>query len=376
MDFELITAQAPLEALLGEAHGTAAIALDTEFERIRTYHPRLCLVQLAFDDRVVCVDGLAELDLTPLWRFLADSEATKVMHAGRQDLELIFAESRRMLGQPAMPAPFADTQIAAGLLGIGEQISYAALARAVLDVDLAKEQTRTDWTRRPLDADQLAYAADDVRYLLPLWHRLQGRLEESARRSWVDEDSAALLDHSLYEVDTAGAWRRVKGAGRLPAHQRALLQRLATWRETQALARDKPRQWIARDDVLLALARTPPRDVAALRRRQDVPAPIARRYGEALVTLLERPVAPEDSATGATSVTPPDETLVRALLKELRARATQANVCPTAIASRKEVEQFAREARETRLDRGWRRAFVGEALAAIRDAYQPQQRPG
>lgn len=370
LTFDLITTQRSLDALLDEAGRAPAIALDTEFERIRTYFPRLCLIQIAFDTQVVCIDALADLDLTPLWRFLAVTPATKVMHSGRQDLELVYVESAHALGQPTMPAPYVDTQIGAGLLGIDEQISYAALVEALLGVSLAKGHTRTDWTQRPLGTEQLDYAADDVRYLLPVWEALRERLEARARRAWVEEDSAALLHPALYEVDTEAAWRRVKGARRLPPAALAVLKRLAAWREREAVSRNKPRQWILRDDALVALAQSRPKHLAALRQQDAVPAAAVRRYGDELVALVAPPADAAETATPSAPPTPPDETLVRALMETLRAHARDAGICATSIASRREIEQFSRGDGSTRLQRGWRRTFIGEALEAVRAAHR------
>ncbi len=368
VNFDFITTQSALDQLLDDVEGASELALDTEFERVRTYHPRLCLIQLAFGTRVVCIDALAELDLGQFWRFLADSPATKVMHAGRQDLELAYTESKRVLDSPAMPKPYVDTQIAAGLLGIGEQVSYAHLVEAHMQVTLAKAHTRTDWTRRPLDPAQLDYAADDVRYLLPVWAKLREQLHAREREHWVTEDSAALIAPELYAVDTSDAWRRVKGARRLPPEPLALLKRLAAWRESQALRRDKPRQWILKDQVLLSLIERRPDSVRTLQRHRDLPAAVARRHGDDLFELLTRPFDSEEVKPPRT-YTPVDEGLVRKLMEELRTIAEQEEVCATAIASRREVEQFSRGDDGSRLQSGWRRDFVGESLARTRAAY-------
>ncbi|MEM9383567.1 MAG: ribonuclease D [Pseudomonadota bacterium] len=368
MNFDFITTQLALDDLLSDAAGSEEIALDTEFERVRTYHPRLCLIQLAFGTRVACIDALAELDLGAFWQFLADSTATKVMHAGRQDLELAHTESRRALGEPVMPVPYVDTQIAAGLLGIGEQVSYAHLVQERQQITLPKAHTRTDWTKRPLDPAQLDYAADDVRYLLPVWAQLREELRERGREHWVSEDSAALIDPDLYEVDTSEAWRRVKGARRLRPEALALLKRLADWRETRALERDKPRQWVLKDEVLLSLAQRRPDSLRTLQRNRDLPAAVVRRHGEELFALLCEPFAAHE-VEPPRSYTPVDEPLVRKLMANLRSLAEQENVCATSIASRRDIEQFSRGHNHTRLERGWRREFVGEGLRSLREEF-------
>jgi ribonuclease D len=355
------TAEAITE--LQHAIGAAAfVALDTEFERVRTYYSKLCLIQLAVDGRVTCVDALAPVDLGPLWLALADSPATKIIHAGRQDLELIHHESARTLQCPTLPHPIIDTQVAAGLLGIDEQISYAALVENELGERLAKGQTRTDWTRRPLTPEQLDYAADDVRFLVPVWQSLERRLDALGRREWIEADCEALTDTTSYAIDTAEAWRRVKGARRLRAPALARLQRLASWREAQAMSRNKPRQWIVRDDVLLTLADRAPTSVGALRAIRDMPVPVVDRYAGPLLELLS-PID-GDAGPGSDNSRPqiPDDSLVKRMLALLREIAEREQLCPSVLATRREVERLVAGRRDVRLMQGWRRGVAGERL--------------
>ncbi len=369
MSFDYVTTQAALAGLLDELRQAPIIALDTEFERVRTYYPKLCLIQLSTGTRVSCIDTLAQLDLAPLWRLLADTAAPKIMHAGRQDLEIIHLESGRSLGESLMPSPFVDTQVAAGLLGIDEQISYAALVEKELGIALAKAHTRTDWTRRPLDEEQLAYAADDVRYLGAVWDVLHTRLQARGRTGWVEADSEALLDPALYAVDLSDAWKRVKGARRLPPSALARLRRLADWRERRAVAADRPRQWVLRDETLIALAQRPPDSEQQLRQVPGLPPALARRQGTTLLELVR------DCGDAETSTSPPppaiaDDRLVKRLLAELRAVAQRESICPTALATRREVEALATGRRRGRLLDGWRHDVVGRALEQIRTDWE------
>src|SRR5205814_9268535 len=138
-----------------------AIALDTEFLRERTYRAELCLIQAATADDAICIDPLAQIDLTSLVGPLTSAGTVKVMHASRQDVEVLFPLA-------GVVRPVFDTQIAAALAGLPAQVGYGELVRRTLGVELAKSHTRTDWSRRPLSIEQVEYALDDVRYLLPL----------------------------------------------------------------------------------------------------------------------------------------------------------------------------------------------------------------
>jgi len=161
-DATLITTQAALDAAVFRMQAAERLALDTEFMRERTYFPLLCLLQIATESDCFLVDPLAGLDLRALHALLAEPARLKILHAARQDLEVL------LLTGGTVPAPLFDTQVAAALLGFAPQIGYAELVARQLGHSIDKGQTRTDWSRRPLSPEQLAYAADDVHHLLTL----------------------------------------------------------------------------------------------------------------------------------------------------------------------------------------------------------------
>ncbi|MGH8130161.1 MAG: ribonuclease D, partial [Steroidobacteraceae bacterium] len=169
----------------------APLALDTEFVRERTYYPKLCLIQAALPGEVILIDVLAIEDGGALIAPLSDPRRLKLLHAARQDIEALLP----LTGTPL--APVFDTQQGAALLGFPAQVGYAELVRQLLGVELVKGHARTDWARRPLSPEQIAYAADDVRYLPALAHALEERLAAAGRRAWLEEESAALSDLSL-----------------------------------------------------------------------------------------------------------------------------------------------------------------------------------
>jgi ribonuclease D len=188
----IITTPAALEEFAAHLRTQARVGLDTEFLRERTYRAQLCLVQLASPSAAACIDPLALRQLAPLADVLGAPTVLKVMHASRQDLEVLLP-------------------IAAGLMGLPAQIGYAEAVRRLLGRELAKSHTRTDWSRRPLSAEQITYALDDVNYLLPLAERLQEELGRLGRLEWLKEELAELTDPSSLSVDPELAWMRLKG---------------------------------------------------------------------------------------------------------------------------------------------------------------------
>ncbi len=247
-DATLVTTPEQLDTAVFRLQGARHIAIDTEFMRERTYWPQLCLLQVASDSDCCLIDPLAGLDLAPLYAALSDPSRPKILHAARQDLEVLLNAS----GQ--VPGPVFDTQVAAALLGLPPQVGYADLVARQLGHSIDKGQTRTDWSRRPLSDAQLAYAADDVHHLLQLYTELAAALAARGRAAWHQEECALLEDPQLYRTEPAEAWRRLKGLGRLRPAEQAAARALAAWREQRAIASDKPRGWILSDEALYALA--------------------------------------------------------------------------------------------------------------------------
>ncbi len=358
---KLIRDPADLEAALFRLRGADRLALDTEFMRERTYLPQMCLVQLATETDCVLVDPLAGLDLAPLHELLRERSRLKILHAARQDLEVL------LLAGGQVPGPLFDTQVAAAMLGFPAQVGYAELVARQLGHSIDKGQTRTDWSRRPLTSAQLAYAADDVRHLLTLHAELQGALASKGRSDWVLDETAAYENPLLYRTNPQDAWQRLKGLNRLRPREQAAARALAEWRERRALESDKPRGWILADTALYALALASPQSLAELEQINALPAGIVRRRGEELLALLS-----EARANGTAPVVEPprrptseEQALASALLQGVRDVAAALGVGAEVLATRRDVEAIAFglvPLEQSPLLRGWRREVLGETL--------------
>jgi ribonuclease D len=351
---------AVLSDCVGRWPAGGVIAIDTEFVRERTYYPKLCLMQAACGGDIALVDTLAIADGGALVGLLADQGRQKLLHAARQDIEALLP----LTGTPL--APVFDTQQAAALLGYPAQVGYAELVRQVLGIELAKGHARTDWARRPLSREQLAYAVDDVRYLPALADALESRLVAAGRRDWLDAESAALRDIALYRVEPAEAWRRLKGLERLDEPAFAAARALAEWRERRAMARDLPRGWILPDAAIYELAAARPRTPEALARIGGVPAGTAARAGQELLAAVASPADGAAVRNGDPGRPGPGELrLQKALQTCLGAIATELNIQPEILATRRELVALARGVRDLPVLSGWRREVVGEKLLAV-----------
>lgn len=352
-----------LDDLCASLAGAAEIALDTEFLREKTYFPKFCLLQIAAGDVVACVDPLALNDLTPLLDILLNPAVTKVFHSGRQDMEIFFLLCGRL------PAPVFDTQLAAPLLGLGEQISYAGLVAELLGVNLSKSHSRTDWSRRPLSPEQIRYAADDVIYLEQAYRRMRPRLEKLGRLDWLEEDFAELVDPSLYEIPPDQAWQRIGGVYQLKPKLLSIVQTLAAWREQTARAQDLPRGWILKDEALFDLARQQPANAEQLKLVRGLDERMLKRHGATICRLIQeataRPPRPFDAKGRSTKKTVEQEAVLDLLMAVVRLRAAQNTLNPAILASRKDLEQLLDGFPEARLLHGWRKTMVGDELAAV-----------
>ena len=337
----------------------ATIGLDTEFLRERTYRAELCLIQVSAAGEASCIDPIAVTSLGALAEPLTAAGVVKVMHASRQDLEVL-------LPAVGLVRPVFDTQVAAALAGFAAQVGYAELVRRLLGVELAKAHTRTDWSRRPLSAEQIEYALDDVRHLIPLKIALEQQLERLGRSAWLAEELAGLADARSLATDPEEAWRRIKGLRGLDPGRERLARELAAWRERRAIERNRPRGWILDDAALRELIVRVPRSAAALEAIAEIPAGVVRHCGRELLACiaaakLSDPPPPLDAR-------PRPDPLKSALAKKLgalnQALAAELGISPEVLATRRDLERLAEGSDDIAALRGWRRAVIGEKLLA------------
>jgi len=361
MNSELIASDTALADLCRALEGSAWIALDTEFLRERTYYARLCLIQVGAPGIVACIDPLTLEQLAPLHALLENPNLRKVLHAARQDLE-VFNDLRGIVA-----APLFDTQIAAAYLGYDDQIGYAALVTAITGVTLDKTHTRTDWSKRPLSAAQHQYAEDDVRYLMPVYEVLHERLDAAGRLAWVADDCARLSDPALYANDPAEAWRRLRGGAELPAANQQMLRALAAFREQTAQARNLPRGWVLRDEVLFELARHAPQTRNELISIRGLEDGARHSWGDGILACIEQGLRAEPQLIWERQAppTPEQNALGKRLMELVRSVALEHELAPAVLATRRDVEKLVRGAEPASVLRGWRAELLGPKLGEL-----------
>ena len=358
-----ITTTDELAAFCDRAAREPYVTVDTEFLRERTYFAKLCLVQLAIpgdgEDTAVLVDPLTDgLSLDPLFALLGDAGVVKVFHAARQDLEIFYIDGG------VIPEPLFDTQVAAMVCGFGEQVGYETLVKRIARANLDKTSRFTDWSRRPLTEAQKVYALADVTHLRVIYEHLSAELDRTGRRAWVEEELATLADPDTYVVEPEEAWRRLKTRTN-SGNFLAAVKELAEFRERYARDRNVPRSRVFKDDALLEIASTKPKDIGELGRSRLLLREARRGdIAEGILAALNRArdYGPDDypevdRSRDKLQVNPALADLLRVLLK---AKSEEAGVAQKLIASAADLDAISAGERDVHALKGWRRKVFGE----------------
>ncbi len=363
---EPITKTKMLTAVTERFQSASFLAVDTEFMREKTYYPQLCLIQISDGKEAVCIDPLArDIKLDALWDLMRNKSIVKVFHAAHQDLEIFL----NLMGD--LPNPVYDTQIAAMVMGQGDQVGYDKLVKAVLDYDIDKTSRFTDWSKRPLSDQQIAYALDDVIYLAHLYPIIIKQLNKQGRGDWLADELDRLACPNTYQTTPEEAWRRIKLRNmKAPAMLR--LMHLAAWREREAQTRNLPRNRIVRDETLIDLAGSNPEKRNAFSKIRNFPGgnngklidPILKVLSEAAAASLEDLPQPDKRKRLQKPPTAIME-LLRVLLKHVT---DHHGIAPRLIASADDLEALALDdnAPIRALD-GWRLDIFGAPALKLKN---------
>jgi len=371
-NFTYIDSPEALKEACHELSKASVLCVDTEFHREKTYYAQFALLQIASRDACYIIDPTSISDLTPVWKLMHDPNILKVFHAARQDLEIILLESG------ALPLPLFDTQVAAALLGFGQQIGFGNLVQRILKKALPKGESFSDWLARPLNAKQLSYAADDVIYLMPIYQHLEEQLQAKGRRTWLDEEQEILCNEETYRIDKQEVFWRVKGVNRLKPRQLAVLRELAAWRESEAERRDMPRRRVISDEPLLELAKRDKLDLEVMKRMRGLTDGLIKRFGKTLMQKWQKGI---DCPENAWPKLHPRHhhsqgTELRQELLDtlLQLRSDDESIASNILASRQELAELASWGKkrngnppELALLHGWRFELVGRDMLRLLD---------
>lgn len=279
-EFSFIDNDESLSQLCEQLSGSAWLAVDTEFERVSTYYPELCLVQISNGEIHAVIDPIAIKNLQPLYDLLYQESITKVLHSAHQDLELFF----NIKG--SVPTPLFDTQIAAPLFGYAKGIGYGNLVKEVLDIELDKGHARADWKKRPLTKELLRYAVDDAVYLGKVYEVFQEKIKEVKNLNDFNAQTEKLAKPETYQPDPETMWKKIFAAKRLKGRQLLIIKQLAAWRERTARERNRPRKWILADHAMIEMAKLSPETKSDFLKIDKVSEKMVDRHGDALLKII------------------------------------------------------------------------------------------
>jgi len=343
------------------------IALDTEFERVRTYYPRLCLIQLATASDIWLLDPLRLTNLDQL-KLTLNNTKTVIIHAARQDLEVLD------YALEMLPATLFDTQVGAAFLGLGDQTGYASLVQQTQGIELEKSQTRTNWCQRPLTTSQLQYAADDVRYLGPIYLQLQRQLGQQGKLPWMLEEMTTTLTQHAWQLDPLDTAKRLLGTrSRLSRSAQNCFVALAQWREALAIQRNLPREWVVGNDILRQIAEVHPVSLEQLKTIPTLSPKFLDRHSAAILQTLQAADQVPEKVSAPTSALTDNRALLKKLQKTTAEVAAKNNLAAGLLASKKTLLDLLTDSTDNPLLHGWRQQVLGSQLLDIINAQQQHQ---
>lgn len=347
-----------LSTLLDRA--PSSFGLDTEFMRIDTFLPRLALVQIEIDAQIALIDPVADIDPAPLAAVLADPARTCVMHSASEDLEALATWSCSI-------AHLFDTQIAASFAGLGAGLGYQKLVRELTGIEVPKAETRSDWLRRPLSAEQLEYAAQDVVHLPALHAELAARIERRGYSAWLEEDCNRLLERARQREPDPEPQTALRGAADWPLERQALLRRVLRWRDATARAIDRPRPWLLDDAHALDLSAKPPRDANELTERSKGQRALRSAQRADLLGVLQAPLAADELDLAPIPHAPSarEKAVIAAMKQVVAARATELDLPEGLLCARRHLETLLATRRWPAALDGWRRGMLHDAVIAL-----------
>jgi len=359
----IVTTPEQLSTAIDSLKNASVLAIDTEFMREKTYYPKLCLLQIAGDDKTYLVDPISQdLDLTPLAQLWTNS-ATKVLHAGGQDLKILFDACG------AAPRPYFDTQDAATLIGQSEQLGYAALVEHLLKVKLDKADGFTDWAKRPLSKDQLKYACEDVSYLLKLYPRILAELKSLGRENWLAAEFDQRSSPQALTVDVRTQFRRLKRVTSLKPHQLAIAREVAAWRELEAQRRDQPKRWLLSDEATLEICRRAPSKVSELENLRGVGANLRHSLGDIVAAVADGKNCPREDwpkLPERRRLSAEDSVAVELMAAVVRKRSSENRLSSSVLASRAMLEEYLHNRSEkSAIMQDWRKEIIGDEISRL-----------
>ena len=224
------------------------IGIDTEFFRVSTYYPKLCLIQLANKTSTVIIDPLSySINLSLIRKILFSKEIIKIFHAAYQDIEILF----NLFGK--IPKNIIDTQICLSEIGYSNSVGYAEACKNLLNVNINKKNQFIDWRKRPLEKEKIQYAIADVKYLPKLFLKINEKINIRQNIN-ILENHKKLFNEEIFRKKSEKAWEKLK-INRNNKYEIQKLKKICFLREELAKEKNMPVKKIITDQKIKILCR-------------------------------------------------------------------------------------------------------------------------
>jgi ribonuclease D len=245
----LIVNNCQLKQFYQECQKDKYIAIDTEFYWTNTYRAIPCLIQVANSKQSILIDLISyKLDLKFIKKILFHPKLIKIFHSARQDIELLFNLFKEI------PGNVSDIQLSSLAIGYKNTPSLNKLCKDFLAIYLKKENQNMDWRNRPLSKSQEDYAIKDVKYLIPLYKKINLLLSKLNRLNWVNDKHSKLLDIRYYNQKEKNAWEKVNFKPRYSS-EFTLLKKISEMRERIAKRLNVPPKHLISDSQIVQICK-------------------------------------------------------------------------------------------------------------------------
>jgi ribonuclease D len=366
-EYLYVNSQSVLDEYCERAQSAPALALDTEFVRTRTLYSKLGLIQVYDGEQVALIDPLSDIDLEPFWQLLTAPNIIKILHSCHEDLEVFKTYAKRL------PRPLFDTQIAGQFLFQGKVLGFGAMVEQELGISLDKGEARTNWLKRPLTENQLQYAYNDVKYLLPVYEKLSSQLKERQLLDYCMAEVELKVTQKEQITDSNQLFLNFGNAWQLKPRELAVLQELALWRLKIAEQKDLALGFVAKDATLLALAQRKPADIKSMKNIPGINHHEIRIHGRAMLNIIQqaKEIDIEHCPVKVPRLTdfPKYKQALKVLKQLVMTAAEQYSVPIEMLATKKQMNQFIKwswqlpYADEPDFNTSWRKPLLEAAIA-------------
>ena len=339
------------------------ICVDTEFIREKYYHPKLCLIQIGDSKgNGWAIDPLIKnINLQPLYELFLNEKILKVFHSPRQDFEIIFNILNKI------PKPIFDTQSAAMACGFGDSASYESLVNNIANIDLDKSARFTDWQVRPLSKKQIDYAISDVTHLSKIYTYLCEEMIKNNRLEWIKEEIHKFFDLSIYVTEPANAWKRIKffSSNKITM---SVFKEITQIREELAKSLNVPRNKIMRDDIIIKLAKNPPKNLTEFDKLRGMNLKYMNSSHKTLILKSIETGKKNDNIDWLNNNVKNSNVskAVTDILKIiLLSCAEKHNISPLLIANKDDIKHIAQGKKDVKALKGWRYEIFGSSALKL-----------